>query len=100
MDTAPERLHHQVLFRENYVLVARKRHPELKGKLTLDKLCQLEYLVVSPDGGGFRGVTDTMLESRGRRRRVVLSVPHFLLIPRVLARSNLVAIALASRSCA
>jgi DNA-binding transcriptional LysR family regulator len=91
MDAVPERLHHRVLFKEHYVLVARKRHPALKGKLTIDKLCQLEYVLVSPEGGEFRGVTDTALEGKGRKRRVVLSVPHFLFVPEVVARTDLVA---------
>jgi DNA-binding transcriptional LysR family regulator len=91
MEAVPERLHHRVLFKEHYVLVARKRHPLLKGKLTVDMLCELEYVVVSPDGGGFRGITDAILESRGRKRRVVLSVPHFLFVPEVVERSDLVA---------
>jgi DNA-binding transcriptional LysR family regulator len=91
MEPVPERLHHQVLFTEHYVLVARKRHPALKSKLTVDTLCQLEYVVVSPEGGGFRGVTDTALEGKGRKRRVVLSVPHFLFVPEVVARTDLVA---------
>jgi len=91
MEAVPERLHHRVLFKEHYVLVARKRHPALKGKLTVDKFCQLEYVVVSPEGGGFRGVTDTALEGKGRKRRVVLSVPHFLFVPEVVARTDLVA---------
>jgi DNA-binding transcriptional LysR family regulator len=92
MDAVPERLHHRVLFKEHYVLVARKRHPALKGKLTVDKLSQLEYVLVSPEGGGFRGVTDTALEGKGRKRRVVLSVPHFLFVPEVVARTDLVAV--------
>jgi DNA-binding transcriptional LysR family regulator len=91
LDAAPERLHSRVLFKEHYVLVARKRHPALKRKLTVDTLCQLEYVIVSPEGGGFRGITDTILESRGRKRRVVLSVPHFLFVPEVVARTDLVA---------
>jgi DNA-binding transcriptional LysR family regulator len=91
LEDAPQRLHHRSLFEEHYVLVARKRHPALKRKLTLDALCQLEYLVVSPDGGGFRGVMDAALEGRGRKRRVVLSVPHFLFVPEVVARTDLVA---------
>jgi len=91
LDAAPERLRHHVLFKEHYVLVARKRHPGLKGKLTVDTLSRLEYVIVSPEGGGFRGVTDTALESRGRKRRVVLSVPHFLFVPEVVARTDLVA---------
>jgi DNA-binding transcriptional LysR family regulator len=92
MEAVPERLHHRVLFKEHYVLVARKRHPALKGKLTLETMCRLEYVIVSPDGGGFRGPTDTALESRGRKRRVVLSVPHFLFVPEVVMRTDLVAI--------
>jgi DNA-binding transcriptional LysR family regulator len=91
LDSEPERLHHRVLYKEHYVLVARKRHPALRRKLTLDSFCQLQYVVVSPEGGGFRGVTDAALESRGRKRRVVLSVPHFLFVPEVVARTDLVA---------
>jgi DNA-binding transcriptional LysR family regulator len=91
LESLPERLHHRMLFKEHYVLVARKRHPALKRKLTLDAFSQLEYVVVSPEGGGFRGVTDTILESRGRKRQVALSVPHFLFVPEVLAHTNLVA---------
>jgi DNA-binding transcriptional LysR family regulator len=92
MEAAPERLHHQVLFKEHYVLVARKRHPALRRKLTIETMCRLEYVIVSPEGGGFRGPTDTALESRGHKRRVVLSVPHFLFVPEVVMRTDLVAI--------
>lgn len=92
LDAVPDGLHHEVLYKEHVVLVARKRHPALKKKLTLDAFGQLEYVIVSPDGGGFRSVVDSLLESRGRKRRVVLSVPHFLFVPEVLARTDLVAL--------
>jgi DNA-binding transcriptional LysR family regulator len=92
MDAAPDRLHHQVLFKERYVLVARKAHPALKRKLTLDTFCELDYVMVSPEGGGFRGVVEPLLESRGRERRVSLSVPHFLLVPEVVRRTDMVAL--------
>ena len=91
MEAVPERLHHRILFTEHYVLVARKKHPALRRRLTLDTLARLEYVVVSYDGGGFRGVTDAALERHGRNRRVVLSVPHFLFVPEVVARTELVA---------
>jgi DNA-binding transcriptional LysR family regulator len=92
MDAAPEHLHRQVLYREHYVLIARKKHPAFKRRLTLDRFCELDHMLVSPDGGGFRGVTDTALESRGRKRRVVLSTQHFLFVPEVVAQSDLVAL--------
>ncbi len=91
MESVPERLHHRILFKERYVLVARKRHPALKRRLTIDTLAGLEYVIVSYEGGGFRGVTDAALERRGRKRRVALSVPHFLFVPEVVARTDLVA---------
>lgn len=92
MDAAPEDLHRQVLYREHYVLIARKGHPAFKRKLTLDRFCELDYMLVSPDGGGFRGVTDTALENRNRKRRVVVSTQHFLFVPEVVAQSDLVAV--------
>ncbi|HEY6641850.1 LysR family transcriptional regulator [Povalibacter sp.] len=93
MDTAPDHLHRRVLYKEDYVLIARKKHPALKRKLTLDTFTKLEYIVVSPEGGGFKGVTDTMLESRGRKREVMLSTQHFLLVPEVVGQTDLVAVA-------
>ncbi len=92
MDAAPDHLHRQVLYKEEYVLIARKRHPALKRRLTLDTFTKLEHVVVSPEGGGFKGVTDTMLESRGRKREVMLSTQHFLLVPEIVAQTDLVAI--------
>lgn len=93
LDAPPDHLHHRVLYKEDYVLVARKKHPALKRKLTLDAFARLEYAIVSPEGGGFKGVTDTILESRGRKRQVVLSTQHFLFVPDVVARTDVVAVA-------
>jgi DNA-binding transcriptional LysR family regulator len=93
MDAVPDHLHSRVLFKEHYALIARKGHPALKRKLTLDRFCQLDYVMVSPEGGGFRGVADTVLESRGRKRRVMLSTQHFLFLPEIIARTDLVALA-------
>lgn len=47
--------------------------------------------MVSPDGGGFYGMTDRALADVGLTRRVVLSVPHFLFVISVLTQSDLVA---------
>lgn len=88
---APEALHRRVLFKERYVLVGRAGHPRLKRRPTLAQFCALEHVIVSTDGGGFRGITDDVLAEAGLSRRVVLSVPHFLFLMSVLANSDLVA---------
>ncbi|MDU9393318.1 LysR family transcriptional regulator [Pseudomonas sp. zfem002] len=90
-ERAPAQLRQRLLFVEQYVLVGRIDHPKLRRKPTLKQFCALEQVIVSPDGGGFHGPTDTALAERGLSRQVVLSVPHFMLLAAVLARSDLVA---------
>jgi len=91
IEGAPPGLHHRPLFKERYVLVGRAQHPGLKRGLTRLQFCELEHVIVSPDGAGFRGVTDETLEQAGLTRKVVLSVPHFLFVISVILKTDLVA---------
>ena len=91
-DDAPAGLHMQVLFSERYVLAGRIGHPLLQQPPNLEQFCQLEHIIVSPDGGGFIGITDQVLAERGLKRNVVLSVPHFLVVAAALASTDLVAL--------
>lgn len=88
---APQGLRHRLLFKESYVLAGRAGHPRLKRRPTLKQFCELEHVIVSPNGGGFAGVTDQALAQAGMTRRVVLSVPHFLFVISALASTDLVA---------
>ena len=81
-----------VLFSEHYVLAGRIDHPALQTAPDLDRFCALEFVVVSPNGGGYRTAVDTALAQLGRSRTVVLSVPHFLFVPPLLAASDMVAL--------
>jgi DNA-binding transcriptional LysR family regulator len=90
-DDSPPGLRRRTLFTEQYVLAGRACHPRLKRRPTLAQFCKLDHVIVSPDGGGFRGATDEALAAVGLARRVVLSVPHFLVVESVLASSDLVA---------
>ncbi|MCB2254444.1 LysR family transcriptional regulator [Pseudomonas chlororaphis] len=90
-EDAPPGLRHRVLFSERYVLVGRAGHPRLRRRPSLAQFGKLEHVVVSPDGGGFHGITDSVLAQAGLARRVVLSVPHFLFVLSALASTDLVA---------
>jgi DNA-binding transcriptional LysR family regulator len=90
-DGAPPGLRRRALFTERYVLVGRAGHPRLKRKPTLAQFCALDHVIVSPDCGGFFGVTDEALTAAGATRRVVLSVPHFLFVMTAVACSDMVA---------
>lgn len=90
-DGSPPGLRRRTLFTERYVLAGRVGHPRLRPQLTLAEFLELDYVIVSPDGGGFHGVTDDVLAMAGLKRRVVLSVPHFLFMTSALASTDLVA---------
>lgn len=88
---SPPGLRRRTLFKERYMLAGRADHPRLKRRPTLAQFCQLEHVMVSPDGGGFLGITDEALAAAGRTRKVALSVPHFLFVRSVLASTDMVA---------
>ncbi len=90
-EEAPADLHCRLLFMEQYVLVGRVDHPCLGKRPTLSQFCKFEHVIVSPDGGGFYGVTDRALSELGLKRQIVLSVPHFLFLRAVLENTDMVA---------
>jgi DNA-binding transcriptional LysR family regulator len=81
-----------VLFEERYVAIARRAHPQVRPPLTIEQFCALDHVLVSPRGGGFTGATDRLLAASGRSRNVVVSAAHFLFVPEIVARSDLVAL--------
>jgi DNA-binding transcriptional LysR family regulator len=89
---AQSTLRHVHLLEETYVCVLRRRHPEVSGRLTLQTFLGLEHVIVSPRGAGFWGPADEALAALGYRRRIVLSVSSFLVVPQIVARSNLAAL--------
>ncbi|PHZ52075.1 LysR family transcriptional regulator [Enterobacter hormaechei] len=90
--TTPDELHSRALYEERYVCMMRADHPNAGEPMTLDRFCALEHVLVSYEGDGFRGVTDSALEKIGRTRHVGLSVSHFLVLPDVLALSDMIAV--------
>jgi DNA-binding transcriptional LysR family regulator len=81
-------LFRQRLFDEAMVCLVRADHPRVKDKLTLEQFCGLSHALVAPRGG--RGMVDGLLEERGLSRRVAVVLPHFLVAPFLIARTDLV----------
>lgn len=80
------------LFDESYVLIGRHGHPSLQGNVSMEDFVQLEHVIVSPSGGSFTTPIDEALAAFGHQRRVVMSAASFLLLPRIVASSDLVAL--------
>jgi DNA-binding transcriptional LysR family regulator len=90
LQNAASGLHMRPLYTERIVSVVRRNHPGVGAHLTLDKFCSLEHIQVSVSGSGFSTRIDEALAVLGRKRRARLAVPHFLLVPEIVARSDMI----------
>jgi DNA-binding transcriptional LysR family regulator len=76
---------------ERYVCIMRKGHALSRGRLTPKKLAGANHLLVTPSGEA-TGIVDRLLAEHGLSRRVALTVNQFLLAPRIVADSSLIAV--------
>jgi DNA-binding transcriptional LysR family regulator len=88
---APQSLRARQLFDEDYVLIGRHAHPRMRKGLTAQTYAQLDH-VVQLRGGDFATPVDELLAGLGHRRRVAVSAASFLLVPQLVAQSDLVAL--------
>ena len=81
----------QRLFREHYICIARADHPLFEGRMTVHKFGQASHAVVLPYGTG-HGVVEQTMNRLGLADRIMLRVQNFLVLPTVVASTDLVAI--------
>ncbi|MDP8999544.1 MAG: LysR family transcriptional regulator [Myxococcota bacterium] len=88
----PATVESQDLSHERFTCVTRRGHPARR-KLTVREYVSLDHLLIAPTappGVEPHGVIDAALEKQGLHRRIVMTVPHFLVAPFVVASSDLV----------
>ncbi len=84
----PPNVRRQVMFEERFVCVLRAGHRFARGKLTLDRFCSAGHVKVTPGGTEAGGPVDDALAAAGRSRRVVMTVPQFVVAPHLVARTD------------
>jgi DNA-binding transcriptional LysR family regulator len=77
------------LFSEDFVCIARKDHPRLSKKPSLGEFLTEGHVLISPQGR-VPGVVDAPLRRLKRKRRVAVTLPHFLAGPAIVARTDFV----------
>jgi DNA-binding transcriptional LysR family regulator len=80
----------KVLFDESFTCLMRAQHPLAGTRLTLARYCAHPHLLVAPRGTP-GSLVDDALAAAGKTRRVALAVPHFLVVPHVIAATDLLA---------
>ncbi len=81
----------QVLFDQHFVCLVSNRHPRIQDRLSLEALQREDHVLVRSSGTG-HAIVDKTLAREGVERRVVLQLPSFLGVARIVAQTELLAI--------
>ena len=89
-DLTGQNLFQQRLFTHHFLCLSRADHP-IKGEaLTLEQFQTLGHAVVRAEGRS-QELVEKFLRDRQIERRIVLYTPHFMSLPFILARTDLIA---------
>lgn len=86
----PAGSYEKVLFEETFTCVARKNHPIAAARITLPRYASANHVLVAPRGTP-GSLVDDALARAGKSRRVAVAVPNFLVVPYLVASSDLIA---------
>ena len=88
MHLVPEGLYRQELFRHPFVTLVSARNRDVGDRLSLEQIARMGHVTVtlSDRSEPYDRALETELERHGIRRDVVLSTPHFLVVPLILDR--------------
>ena len=78
------------LFEEHYVCMTRPDHPlGRRAPLTLKEFVSARHVLIASMGSGHQ-VLERMLAERGLEKNVALRVPHFVVVPMIVATTDLI----------
>jgi DNA-binding transcriptional LysR family regulator len=82
-------IYQQRLFRHSFVCIVREGHPVGGSRITKAQFLEAQHAVVHQEGKSHE-LFEEALAAQGLTRRIVLSIPHFLAIPLIVAESDLI----------
>ncbi|RYX94708.1 MAG: LysR family transcriptional regulator [Comamonadaceae bacterium] len=80
----------QVLFKQNFVCLVAEAHPRVGARLSKAAFSREGHVQVTASGTG-HSIVDRLLDRAGVERDIVLRVPSFLGVARIVAETSLVA---------
>lgn len=86
-------LSEETLVEERLVCLVRRGHRAARARLGPRAYAALDHVAIAPTLDPdlpYRSVVDDALEARGLRRRIALTLPHFVVAPFVVAETDLV----------
>lgn len=89
-DLVQSNLFQQRLFTHHFACLMRAGHPRHAKRLSLKAFLEVEHAVVHAEGRSHE-LFEKLLQRKRIRRKIALHTPHFLSIPVILSRSDLMA---------
>jgi DNA-binding transcriptional LysR family regulator len=90
-ENVPAHLNQRTLYKEHPACVVSVDNPRVQKRLTLSAFADLPHLDIAPDFDATALHLDRALSALGKRRRVTLRIPYYLLSPGILERTDHVA---------
>lgn len=86
-------MHASELLTDEMCCIARDGHPALRGKVTLERYIEQPHLLMvgGSQAATFEQMTDGALGGLGLTRRIVMRVPNLLVVPPIVAASDMIA---------
>lgn len=81
----------QRLFRDYYVCIVSRDHPTIGARLTARQFAAAGHAIAMPDGTGHDIIERTLI-AHGLESRIALRVQNFLVLPSIVAASELIAV--------
>jgi DNA-binding transcriptional LysR family regulator len=80
-----------VLYQAPFACAMRADHPIAQNPLTLEAFAEIPQIMISQPGDPSRHI-DRVLSEHGLRRRIAFTVPHYLTVPILLAKTDLLSV--------
>ncbi|HVJ91039.1 MAG TPA: LysR family transcriptional regulator, partial [Labilithrix sp.] len=79
----------QKLMSERFVCVVREDHASVGKRLSLDRFLAQPHALITPSGNT-GGIVDAALAKLGKQRRIAVEVPHFLVAPFLVEKTDVI----------
>ncbi|MDO8713478.1 MAG: LysR family transcriptional regulator [Polynucleobacter sp.] len=84
-----KKFHNHCVMTETLLSMTRSEHPEISEKLNLDTYLKLRHVALIPRSKTMPMI-DLALAKRGLQRQIAVEVPHFLSMPFMVQKTNLI----------
>jgi DNA-binding transcriptional LysR family regulator len=79
-----------MLFEDDYVVVARRDHPTVRGAVSVEAYVNMDHVLVTLSGD-LVGIVDRALTRKGLKRRIVAGLPYFMPVLAIVSRTDVIA---------